>query len=99
MEIDSMYSHVAKWDSRNTVHSRHYLMKKQMPKFYQDFFAITFNESTDTKTTVQTRDKSLYSSYNLRRPQSFQKSHPLWDWQTRIPVTVTWKKCGLLKIY
>ena len=49
-----------------------YLMKK-MPKFCQHFFSNVFNESTDTKTTVQTREKSLYSSYNLRRPQSFQK--------------------------
>ena len=46
---------------------------KKMPKFYQHFFSNVFNESTDTKTTVQTREKSLYSSYNLRRPQSFQK--------------------------
>ena len=74
MEIDSMYSPVAKWDSRNTIkiHSRSYLMKK-MAKFYQHFFSNVFNESTDTKTTVQTREKSLYSSYNLRRLPSFQK--------------------------
>ena len=76
MEIDSMYSHVAKWDSRNTARSTYLeeatLMKK-MPKFYQHFFSNVFNENTDAKTTVQTGDKSLYSSYNLRRPQHFHK--------------------------
>ena len=76
MEIDSMYSHVAKWDSRNTARSTYLVeatLMKKMPKFYQHFFSNVFNENTDTKTTVQTREKSLYSSYDLRMSQNFQK--------------------------
>ena len=42
MEIDSMYSHVAKWDSRNTARSTYLVeatLMKKMPKFYQHFFS------------------------------------------------------------
>ena len=46
---------------------------KKLPKFYQHFFSNVFNKNADTKTTVQTREKSFYSSYNLRRLQSYHK--------------------------
>ena len=62
-------------------YSAHYIVEatlmKKMPKFYQHFFSNVFNENTDTKTTVQTREKSLYSSYDLRMSQIFKTSPTL----------------------